>query len=117
MVTHVLFLYGQIAPMWKLSLTAEDISIWANSTNFVSDTLFDALSLDHHYHYTLEHNVTVREFTYGAAVQELWDVRVIGVRTQNRRGKPRRYRVSHGYTKSWKKAIVQLHDDDRIAFF
>ncbi len=51
------------------------------------------------------------------AVEDLWDVRVVGVRTQNRKGKPRRHRMSYGYTKKWKKAIVQLHDDDRIAFF
>lgn len=51
------------------------------------------------------------------AVEELWDVRVIAVRTQNRNGKPRRHRMSHGYTKQWKKAIVQLHEDDRISFF
>lgn len=52
-----------------------------------------------------------------AAVQELWDVRVLKVRTQNRRGKPRRHKMSYGRTSDWKKAIVQLHDDDRIAFF
>ena len=51
------------------------------------------------------------------AVEELWDVRVLKTRTQNRRGKPRRHRVSQGYTRSWKKAIVQLHGEDRIAFF
>lgn len=51
------------------------------------------------------------------AVQDLWDVRVTKVRTQNRIGKARRHRMNVGYTKSWKKAIVSLHDDDRIAFF
>ena len=51
------------------------------------------------------------------AVEELWDVKVVAVRTQNRRGKPRRYRMAYGRTKDWKKAIVKLHDDDRIAFF
>lgn len=51
------------------------------------------------------------------AVQELWDVRVVKVRTQNRIGKARRHRMNVGHTKSWKKAIVSLHDDDRIAFF
>lgn len=51
------------------------------------------------------------------AVEDLWHVRVIKIRTQNRRGKSRRHKASTGYTKSWKKAIVQLHDDDRIAFF
>ena len=51
------------------------------------------------------------------AVQELWDVRVVKVRTQTRKGKPRRHRMAYGYTKDWKKAIVTLHEDDRISFF
>jgi len=51
------------------------------------------------------------------AVEELWNVRAVKVRTQNRRGKPRRHKRSYGYTKNWKKAIVQLHEEDRIAFF
>jgi large subunit ribosomal protein L23 len=51
------------------------------------------------------------------AVEELWSVRVIGVRTQNRKGKPRRHRFRVGHTIAWKKAIVELHHEDRIAFF
>jgi large subunit ribosomal protein L23 len=51
------------------------------------------------------------------AVQELWNVRVVKVRTQSRKGKPRRHRMSHGYTRDWKKAVVELHEEDRIAFF
>lgn len=51
------------------------------------------------------------------AVEQLWEVRVVDVRTQNRRGKPRRARVALGRTKGWKKAIVKLHDEDRISFF
>jgi len=51
------------------------------------------------------------------AVEELWNVRVVKVRTQNRKGKPRRHKMSYGYTSGWKKALVQLHDDDRISFF
>jgi large subunit ribosomal protein L23 len=51
------------------------------------------------------------------AVEDLWDVRVVKVRTQNRRGKPRRHRMAYGYTSDWKKAIVTLHEDDRISFF
>ena len=51
------------------------------------------------------------------AVEELWNVRVVDVRTQNRLGKARRHKMHQGYTKAWKKAIVQLHEDDRIAFF
>ena len=51
------------------------------------------------------------------AVEELWDVRVIAVRTQNRCGKPRRHKLAWGRTRSWKKAVVKLHEEDRIAFF
>lgn len=51
------------------------------------------------------------------AVEELWNVRVAKVRTQHRKGKPRRHKMSHGYTRDWKKAVVELHEEDRIAFF
>ncbi|MCR9199771.1 MAG: 50S ribosomal protein L23 [Planctomycetaceae bacterium] len=51
------------------------------------------------------------------AVETLWEVRVDSVRTQNRQGKPRRQRVAMGRTKNWKKAIVKLHEEDRISFF
>lgn len=51
------------------------------------------------------------------AVEELWEVRVDEVRTQNRKGKPRRHRTAMGRTRGWKKAVVKLHEEDRIAFF
>lgn len=52
-----------------------------------------------------------------AAVEEMFDVRVLKVRTQTRLGKTRRMRARLGRTKDWKKAIVQLHEDDRINLF
>jgi large subunit ribosomal protein L23 len=51
------------------------------------------------------------------AVQELFNVRVLKVYIQNRKGKPRRTRFSSGYTKDWKKAIVKLDPEHRIDFF
>jgi large subunit ribosomal protein L23 len=51
------------------------------------------------------------------AVETLWDVRVVSVRTQNRKGKPRRTKLKIGHTGDWKKAVVELHDEDRISFF
>lgn len=51
------------------------------------------------------------------AVEELFNVRVEKVRTQNRRGKERRHRARVGRTKDWKKAIVTLHSEDKINFF
>lgn len=67
--------------------------------------------------YTFEVNAQATKTDIKRAVEELWGVRVTKVRTQNRRGKPRRTRMARGHTKDWKKAIVQLHEEDRIAFF
>ena len=51
------------------------------------------------------------------AVEDCFDVKVTKVRTQNRKGKPRRYRFRYGFTKNWKKAIVSLDPEHRIDFF
>jgi large subunit ribosomal protein L23 len=51
------------------------------------------------------------------AVEELFGVRVSKVRTQMRQGKKRRYRFRVGRLPAWKKAIVTLHEEDRIEFF
>jgi len=50
-------------------------------------------------------------------VEELFNVRVQKVRTQNRLGKIRRFRNQMGKLANWKKAIVTLHPDDRLEFF
>ena len=52
-----------------------------------------------------------------AAVEELWGVRVVSVKTMNRVGKPRRHKMREVAVASTKKAIVVLHSEDRIAFF
>ncbi len=52
-----------------------------------------------------------------AAIEELFNVRVDKVRTQNRLGKKRRYRGRFGQLPNWKKAIVTLHGEDRLEFF
>ncbi|MEO2019609.1 MAG: 50S ribosomal protein L23 [Fuerstiella sp.] len=67
--------------------------------------------------YTFEIHPLANKADVKKAVEKLWDVRVAEVRTQNRQGKPRRARVALGRTKGWKKAIVKLHDEDRISFF
>ncbi len=51
------------------------------------------------------------------AMEELFDVKVVRVNTQNRKGKPRRNRFRWGRTKAWKKAIVTLDPEDKIDFF
>jgi large subunit ribosomal protein L23 len=52
-----------------------------------------------------------------AAIEELFDVRVLGVRTATYKGKATRRRFTPGRRPMWKKAIVTLHEDDRIEFF
>jgi large subunit ribosomal protein L23 len=67
--------------------------------------------------YAFEVNKLATKTDIRRAVEALWEVRVISVRTQNRVGKPRRTKNLEGHTQDWKKAIVELHEDDRIAFF
>jgi large subunit ribosomal protein L23 len=51
------------------------------------------------------------------AIQKIYNVRVLEVRTASRKGKPRRYRYKRGTTSHWKKAVVVLHEDDHIDLF
>ena len=51
------------------------------------------------------------------AVHELFNVTVLAVHTQTRKGKPRRTRFRSGTTGNWKKAIVTLDKEHRIDFF
>jgi len=67
--------------------------------------------------YAFEVNKLATKTDIRKAVESLWDVRVLKVRTQNRVGKPRRTKMKIGHTQDWKKAIVELHEEDRIAFF
>ena len=67
--------------------------------------------------YAFEVNPLAEKDDIKRAVEELFDVKVTKVRTQNRKGKPRRYRFRYGSTKSWKKAIVTLDSEDRVEFF
>jgi len=72
---------------------------------------------EHHNAYSFEVNPWATKDQIKKAVQELFNVRVTDVRTQNRQGKKRRYRFRMGQLPSWKKAIVKLHAEDRIEFF
>ena len=51
------------------------------------------------------------------AIEELFNVKVAAVATQNRSGKVRRSRFGLGVTKAWKKAIVKLGPEHKIDFF
>jgi len=51
------------------------------------------------------------------AVEKLYDVRVLSVRTQVVRGRLKRVGRSMGRCKNWKKAVVKLDGDASIDFF
>jgi large subunit ribosomal protein L23 len=70
-----------------------------------------------HNQYAFEVNPLASKDDIRRAVEELFDVVVEKVNTQNRKGKPRRHRFRRGHTKDWKKAIVTLHPEHRIDFF
>jgi len=51
------------------------------------------------------------------AVEEIFGVRVTGVRTAWVKPKPKRRGLTKGQRRRWKKAIVTLHHDDSIELF
>jgi large subunit ribosomal protein L23 len=58
------------------------------------------------------HKTQIRE-----AVEQIFGVGVVEVRTVTMRSKPKRRGLYSGRTRSWKKAIVQLAPGDRIELF
>ena len=72
---------------------------------------------ERHNAYTFEVNPLATKTEIKAAVEVLFNVKVADVRTQNRRGKSRRYRLKAGRMRNWKKAIVALTSDHRIDFY
>ena len=72
---------------------------------------------ERHNAYTFEVNPLATKTEIKAAVEALFNVKVLDVRTQNRRGKARRYRLKVGRMRNWKKAIVSLHQEFRIDFY
>jgi large subunit ribosomal protein L23 len=51
------------------------------------------------------------------AIESLFDVGVLEVRTMSVKSKPKRRGQIHGRTRSWKKAIVQVREGDSIPIF
>lgn len=70
-----------------------------------------------HNAYAFEVNRLATKLDVRRAVEELFDVKVVRVNTQNRKGKPRKTRFRYGYTSDWKKAVVKLDPEHRIDFF
>jgi large subunit ribosomal protein L23 len=67
--------------------------------------------------YAFEVNRLANKQDIRRAVEEMFNVKVVHVRTLTRKGKPRRSRFHSSETKPWKKAIVKLDTEHRIDFF
>ena len=67
--------------------------------------------------YTFEVSKMAGKQQIKEAIEELFNVKVLFVNTQNRKGKPKRTRGGVGCTRSWKKAYVKLDSESRIDFF
>lgn len=67
--------------------------------------------------YTFEVNKLASKQDIKEAVELLFDVKVVNVNVQNRKGKKRRTRHGVGQQRSWKKAMVKLDEESRINFF
>ena len=52
-----------------------------------------------------------------SAVEEVFSVRVVDVRTMRQKPKPKRRGYTTGRTRSWKKAVVELAPGERIELF
>jgi large subunit ribosomal protein L23 len=67
--------------------------------------------------YTFRVDERAHKTQIARAVEEVFEVRVKGVRTAKVRSKPKRRGLNSGRTRSWKKAVVQLAPGERIELF
>ncbi len=67
--------------------------------------------------YSFEVNKTANKVQIKQAVEQLYNVKVVDVRTANKIGKVRRKGRNFGMTRSWKKAIVALNPENHIDLF
>ena len=67
--------------------------------------------------YTFRVDDRAHKTQIASAIEEVFEVKVVGVRTAKVRSKPKRRGLHHGKTRAWKKAIVQLAPGERIELF
>ncbi len=68
--------------------------------------------------YFFEVNSLANKSQIKSAVESLFDVKVVEVNTQNRKGKRVRTRKgAYGKRRNWKKAMVKLDPEHRINYF
>ena len=67
--------------------------------------------------YTFRVHPSAHKTQIRQAVEQLFDVKVVGVRTISVKSKPKRRGLYQGRTRTWKKAIVQVSPGDTIPIF
>jgi large subunit ribosomal protein L23 len=67
--------------------------------------------------YTFRVADTAHKTQIRQAIEELFDVKVVAVRTSSVKSKPKRRGQTSGRTRQWKKAIVQVREGDTIPIF
>jgi large subunit ribosomal protein L23 len=72
---------------------------------------------DRHNRYSFEVDRRATKAQIKNAVKQLYGVRVENVRTQVRKGMVYRTRFGMAAEGNWKRAVVEIHPDDRIELF
>jgi large subunit ribosomal protein L23 len=67
--------------------------------------------------YTFRVHASAHKTQIRQAVQELFGVHVVDVRTLSVKSKPKRRGTTRGRTRAWKKAIVQVREGETIPIF
>jgi len=67
--------------------------------------------------YAFEVHADANKTQIRQAIEKIYNVKVMSVRTSNQSGKRRRYRMTYGQTRSWKKAVVVLRPEYHIDLF
>jgi large subunit ribosomal protein L23 len=67
--------------------------------------------------YAFQVNPAANKHQIKDAIERQYNVKVVDVRTMNRKGKPRRAKFKMTTTSDWKKAIVELDENSRIELF
>lgn len=67
--------------------------------------------------YTFEVDKRADKTQIKQAIEKLFNVKVLDVRTIRVAGKPRRTRAGETTTAEWKKAVIKLHADSKIDLF
>jgi large subunit ribosomal protein L23 len=67
--------------------------------------------------YTFRVHADAHKTQIRQAIEELFDVHVVEVRTMSVKAKPKRRGYTSGRTRKWKKAIVQVRSGETIPIF